>query len=212
VRNGRLARIRWLASTGRLARLARLMGLGRNPLRRRSDRIEAWISAGLLAVLLIIAPLAATSAGRWVHRGGLQEQQAQRSWHQISAVLLQTAPALPIYQFRVSWQTTVAVPARWPGAGGQTHSGKVAAPVGSQAGQTVPVWVDSSGRATGSPLLGSQLTRRVIAAEVLAPLVLAVILLGVAFLARWLLNRRRLADWEADWAAIGPRWTRRHRH
>src|SRR5258707_5480326 len=95
VRNGRLAKIRWLARTGRVARLARQMGLGRNPLRRRTDRVEAWVSAGLLAVFLIAAPLSWTSAGRWVHQGGLREQRAQQSWHQTEAGLVRAAPALP---------------------------------------------------------------------------------------------------------------------
>jgi hypothetical protein len=211
VRNGRLGGIGWLARTGRLARLARQMGLGRNPLRRRTDRIEALISVTLLAVFLVGAPLFGTSIGRWVHQGGLSEQRAQQSWHQTPAVLLATAPAVPSYAFRVSWQNTVPVPAQWRGPGGQQRSGAVPAPPGSRVGQLVPVWVDGSGRATGPPLLGVELTRRVVGAEVLAPLALAILLLIVAFVARWLLNRRRLRDWEAGWASIGPRWTK-HRH
>jgi len=208
VRNGRLARIGWLARTGRLARLARHMGLGRNPLRRRTDRVEAWVSAGLLAVFLIGAPLSWTSAGRWVHQGGLREQRAQQSWHQTAAVLMRAAPALPGYEYRLSWQNTVQVPARWLGPGGQYRSGEVSAPLGSRAGQMVQVWVDGSGRATGPPLRGSELTRRVAGIQVLAPLALAALLLLLGRAVRWLLNRRRLAAWEADWASIGPRWTR----
>jgi hypothetical protein len=211
VRIGRLRGIGWLARTGRPARLARQMGLGRNPLRRRTDRIEALISAALLAAFLVGAPLAGSSAGRWVHQGGLSEQRAQQSWHQTHAVLLATAPAAPRYAFRLSWQNAVPVPARWSGPGGQSRSGEVPAPPGSRAGQLVKVWVDGSGRATGPPLAGAELTRRVVAAEVLAPLVLAVFLLIVAFAVRWLLNRRRLRDWEVGWASIGPRWSR-HRH
>jgi hypothetical protein len=211
VRNGRLARIRWLARTGRLARLARQMGLGRNPLRRRTDRIEAWISAALLAVFLIGAPLSSASLGRWVYQGGLSEQRAQQSWHQTPAVLLQTAPVLPGYQYRLSWRSTAEVPARWSGPDGQQRSGEVLAPVGSRAGRAVQVWVDGSGRLTGPPLLGSELTRRVVGAEVFAPVALAVLLFSLAGAARWLLNRRRLAAWEAAWASIGPRWTR-HRN
>jgi hypothetical protein len=102
VRNGRLARIGWLARTGRVARLARQMGLGRNPLRRRTDRVEAWLSVGLLAVFLIVAPLSWTSVGRWAHQGGLREQRAQQSWHQTAAVLLRAAPALPGYEYRLT--------------------------------------------------------------------------------------------------------------
>jgi hypothetical protein len=212
VRIGRRLRgIWWLARTGRLARLARQMGLGRNPLRRRTDRIEALISAALLAAFLVGAPLFGTSLGQWVHQGGLNEQRAQQSWHRTPARLLATAPAVPKYAFRVSWQNAVPVRARWSGPGGQPRSGEIPAPPGSRVGQLVQVWVDGSGRVTGPPLQGAELTRRVVGAEVLAPLALGVVLFMVAFVVRWLLNRRRLRDWEVGWASIGPRWSR-HRH
>ena len=47
------------------ARLARTLGLDGNPLRRASDRAEAWIRAGLLVVFLTAGPLAALVAGQW---------------------------------------------------------------------------------------------------------------------------------------------------
>jgi hypothetical protein len=206
--NGWLARSRWFARTSRLARFARQMGLGRNPLRRPTDRIESWVSAALLAVFLIGAPLFASSFGHWVQQGGLAEQRAQQSWHQTPAVLMMTAPGVPMYAFRMSWQNTVPVQARWLGPAGQPRSGEVPAPSGTRAGQTVQIWVDSSGRVTGAPLGGAELTRRVIGAEVIAPAALAVLLFCLAGVARWLLNRRRLAAWETAWASIGPRWSR----
>jgi hypothetical protein len=52
----------------RRTRLARALGLDGNPLRRASDRAEAWIRIGLLAVFLIAAPMAAPAAGAWAHR------------------------------------------------------------------------------------------------------------------------------------------------
>jgi hypothetical protein len=59
--------------TGRprgLRRLARSLGLDRNPLRRATDRAEAWIRVGLLAVFLIAGPMAALSAGHWAYHAG----------------------------------------------------------------------------------------------------------------------------------------------
>jgi hypothetical protein len=206
--NGWLARKRWRARTGRVARFARRMGLGRNPLRRRTDRIEAWITAALLAIFLIGAPLFASGFGRWVHDGGLAEQRAQQSWHQTSAVLMAAAPRVPVYEFHLSLQNTVPVRAVWFGPAGQARSGEVQAPAGSQAGQTVRIWVDGTGHATGAPLASAALARRVVGAEVLGPATLAVLLLCLIGVARLLLNRRRLTDWERAWASIGPRWSR----
>ena len=42
-----------------IARLARALGLDSNPLRRASDRAEARIRIGLVAIFLIVGPLAA---------------------------------------------------------------------------------------------------------------------------------------------------------
>jgi hypothetical protein len=204
VRIGRLVR------TGRLTRLARRLWMGRNPLRRRTDRIEAWITAGLLAAFLAGAPLSSVEVGRWVQHGGLLEQRAQQSWHQVPAVLLKTAPTQrPVY-LRASWDADVMVPARWTGPGGRQLTGKVPVAPGTRAGRTLQVWVNRSGQPTGSPLPHSELVRRVIGAEALAPVGLAVLLLTLGGLVRWLIDRRRLAAWGAGWAYIGPRWTRHH--
>ena len=54
-----------------LTRLARAFGLGRNPLRRATDRAEAWIRVGLLAVFLIAGPMAALGAGHWANHAGI---------------------------------------------------------------------------------------------------------------------------------------------
>ena len=201
-------RIRRLGRTGRLTRLARRLWMGGSPLRRRTDRIEAWITAGLLAVFLAGAPLAGIAAGRWVQQGGLREQRAQQSWHQVPAVLLQSAPPLSSVYFRTSWNPEVQVLARWPGPGGRARTGEVWVPPALQAGQTTPVWVNGSGRPTGPPLGWSALVKREIGAGILAPLALAVLLLGVARAVRWAMDRRRLAGWESGWALIGPRWTK----
>ena len=48
-------------------RLARALGLDRNPLRRASDRAEAWIRVGLLGVFLIAGPMAALGVGGWAY-------------------------------------------------------------------------------------------------------------------------------------------------
>lgn len=137
-------RIRRLARTGRLTRLARRLWMGRSPLRRRTDQIEAWITAGLLAVFLVGAPLSGIAAGRWVQQGGLREQRAQQSWHEVPAVLLQSAPPLSGVYFRTSWNPDVQVLARWPGPGRRDRTGEVWVPPGLLAGQTTPVWVTGS--------------------------------------------------------------------
>ena len=38
---------------------------------------------------------------------------------------------------------------------------------------------------------------------------LGIVLLCLAWAGRWVLDQRRLADWETAWAAVGPQWTKR---
>jgi hypothetical protein len=52
-------------------RLARALGLDRNPLRRATDRAEAWIRVGLLGIFLIAGPMAALGAGDWAYHAGI---------------------------------------------------------------------------------------------------------------------------------------------
>ena len=69
-----------------------VLSWGSNPLRRKVDRIEAGIFAGLLIMFLIGAPLLAVAAGWWEHGAAVAEQRAQRSVHLVTAVLLQDVP------------------------------------------------------------------------------------------------------------------------
>jgi hypothetical protein len=201
-----------LLRTGRLIRLARRLGLDRNPLRRRTDRIETWIMVGLLALFLVGLPLSWSGIGRWVNQGGLREQRAQHTWHPVPALVVKGHRELPQIMFRLPMNTTAQVQASWRAPDGQQQTGDITVPAASAAtGSRVQVWVDASGRVTGPPLAESELVKRVIGAQALAEITLIGLLVCLAAVARWQLNRRRLADWESEWATTGPRWTRHHR-
>jgi hypothetical protein len=78
----------------RAGRLARALGFDGNPLRRATDRAEAWIRVGLLAVFLIAGPLAALGAGHWAYHAGITRAPMQAAQaHRVTAV--PTQPALP---------------------------------------------------------------------------------------------------------------------
>lgn len=191
---------------GRRAGLTRHRTLDHNPLRRRTDRLQTAIMAGLLAVFLAGAPLIVIAAGSWAHAGGLREQRAELSWHQVPAVLLQSVPRDSAFRH---WSSvTYRVRARWTPPGGPARTGEVPAPPGGRAGSRVLVWAGRSGPVAGVPLARDQITGRVIAAAMLALAFLAAVVLGLARAARRLLDRRRLAAWEAAWRSTGPQWTK----
>jgi len=178
-----------------------------NPLRRTADRVEAVIIAGLIAVFLCGAPLAGLAAGQAAAAGGLRIERAQAAWHRVTAVLLRKVPESIHPMFQVPLEPLV--PARWRTPDGTARTGEVYAPAGAAAGSTVTVWIDGSGRPTVSPLQGGDVIEATALAASLAAVAVAAVLALLGLLARWVLDRRRLAAWEARWAVTGPQWTRR---
>jgi hypothetical protein len=187
-------------------RLARRLGLDGNPLRRRTDKIAACLAALLVAVFLAGAPLLSVAAIGWAGRAGAAGQRAERSWHQVPAVLLQAAPARAGEVLSYS-----LVPARWSAPGGRVRTGQIPVSTGLAAGRTVPLWVDAAGSPTGPPLSHWAVLTRVAAAATGATAALGIALLCLACAGRWILDRRRIAGWEAGWAAVGPQWAKRFR-
>jgi hypothetical protein len=87
--------MRGIASPPRgIAQLARNLGLDSNPLRRASDRAEAWIRVALVAIFLIAGPVAALGAGHLAYHAEITRALAQAArTHQIRAAPLQSALA-----------------------------------------------------------------------------------------------------------------------
>lgn len=174
---------------------------GSNPLRRKVDRIEAGIFAGLLVMFLIGAPLLAVAAGWWEHGAAVAEQRAQRSVHLVTAVLLQDVPDI----VAGTGALDAGALARWTASNGKSRVGLVLDTAGARAGSRLLIWVDGSGRQADPPLTRRDVRPRVITAAALALAAFAITLLAVAIWLRWLFNCRRLAGWGVAWADIGPR-------
>ena len=87
-------RNRHAPDNGRVARFMRGRRLDDNPLRRRSDRAETMILAGLFVALLLGGPFAMLAGGGFAHGLAWHEQQSQLTGERaVTAVTLQPAPA-----------------------------------------------------------------------------------------------------------------------
>jgi hypothetical protein len=192
--------------TSWLARLLRGLRLDRNPLRRGSDRAETVVLGALLAAFLAAAPFAAHVAGSWAHASAVRDAQAQRaSLHQVTATLLRAAPVLSSYGSASGF----TVEARWRAPDGRVRTGELFVTADMAAGHSARIWVDRAGRLTSPPLSQDQVAGRVQLAAGVAVGGLAVVLIMAAWLARRGIDRRRMAAWDADWLANGPRWSPR---
>jgi hypothetical protein len=110
-----------------LTRLARALGLDRNPLRRATDRAEAWIRAGLLAVFLIAGPMVALSAGHWAYHAGTTTVPVPAApAHHVQPAAFQQAPTITDMP-RVGPEGRAGAPRE--GAGPSARAGEVLAAV-----------------------------------------------------------------------------------
>src|SRR5439155_3812549 len=144
--------VRGQAGHGRTARLARWLGVDRNPLRRGTDRVEAALRLTLIILLVAAVPAAAVAAGRQADHLARHWAQDQRSAnHLVTAVLLRVAPAPgspdPYTSIQGAW-----VPARWQLAGQPPRTGLVFAVAGPRKGSTVGIWTAPPGALTVPPL------------------------------------------------------------
>ncbi len=188
-------------------RLIRRPGRDRNPLRRRSDVIEAWLLPAVIIALMVLGPLVAASAGLLARADNAAVHRARLSWHRTEAVLLQAAPG-PLMSDGGANTWLVWTPARWT-TGGRQWLGQVPAAAGTRAGRSVPVWLDRAGHVQAPPPTAAQARQHVVGAAAIAVGALAVLLAGLAMLTRRLLNWRRLAGWEAAWRSVSPQWSGR---
>ncbi|WP_328890545.1 Rv1733c family protein [Streptomyces sp. NBC_00316] len=185
-----------------------------NPLRRATDRLEAWLALVALLLMVLAAPVCGWLCGV-VTDGALQEsvraQQAQR--HVITAVVVRRVPgasnlaADPEVSSERTTRTTVL--ARWKAPDGTPRRDTVATSSRvTEPGSRVRIWTDRQGRAVLPPMDGT--TARTHAA--LAGFGVTLIGVGLIEAGRrvivWRMVQRRYARLDRDWAESGPDWGR----
>jgi hypothetical protein len=192
----------------RLGRFVRGRRPDRNPLRRASDRAETAVLAVLVIAFLAAAPFAALAIGGLVHARAHEAQLTeQASSHHVSALVLKVTS-----EAQGGWGYAALesqAQARWTAPDGRVVSGAIPVSPGTVAGATVPLWVTSGGQLTDPPLQDSQVAGDAAFAQTVTVIALASLLAITGLLARRALDRSRMAAWDAEWRATGPRWTTR---
>jgi hypothetical protein len=182
-------------------RMTRLL-IGSSGLRRPSDRIEGALVALLSAAFLACAAAAALFGLR------LCQIHSDEAAHLHPAVAVVSSVSEPGFMFAAT-----EVTARWRAPDGQQRSGVLTTATApgisaAQAGTRVRIWLTASGDPASPPnAVGTAVTAALLATATWAG---AGIVLGACYLVvRAVLDRRRLAGWESDWALTGPRWSTR---
>ncbi|WP_369166790.1 hypothetical protein AB5J49_02355 [Streptomyces sp. R28] len=183
--------------------------LRHSPLRRRSDVVEAWALLTVAALLLVVAPLVGVLTAWWAHddaRATAREQRAER--RQIRAeVIGRTSDALPMAQGgrQPSARTTV----RWTEPEGDPRTATARVPADARNGDTVDVWLDSRGRSVAPPADNMAVWQHTVTIGVCATGGAAAVILLAHTVVRHAAMRRRLAEWDQEWARTEPEWTGR---
>ncbi|MBK3574440.1 hypothetical protein JHN63_11555 [Streptomyces sp. MBT65] len=172
----------------------------RNPLRRRSYLVEAWV----LLAAWILAVVAAVGVGAWTNLAVERHIDALRAdRHSVPAVLVEDAQrTVGTADGSDNYRATV----RWTAADGTQAMGLARVDSSSKAGSTTHVWLDAKGRLVPNPPTATQARIEGVVLGVWAAAGAggAVLLVGRGVSGR--LERRRLEQWDAEWARIGPQW------
>ncbi|MGW1952926.1 Rv1733c family protein [Streptomyces sp. NPDC001920] len=178
---------------------------GTNPLRRTSDRFESWFRRFLMLALVLGVPVAALSAGLTAYESSMRTVRAQSAEREeVAARLVSTAKG-------VTTDGKQRAQVRWTDGDGTVRTGTTLVTAHTPQGATVRVWTDRDGGLTGPPMSGiSATTNGWFVGGV------AAIGVGAGFYAaragmRRSLDRRRYAQWDAEWDWVEPLWSARFR-
>ncbi|BBC29920.1 hypothetical protein SGFS_012140 [Streptomyces graminofaciens] len=180
-----------------------------NPLRRRSDVVEAWTVLIVALLLFVCAPAAGILAGWAAHGGAQAEADARRAaLDRVSAVITKDAPA-SMPSVESSKVPTYWTAARWTEPGGGTTTGEALVPAGTERGDRADVWLDERGRSVEPPPTDTAVWQHTLAMGTCATGGVVGAVLVTYFVVRRVAARHRLDEWEQEWARTGPDWGHR---
>ncbi|WP_307818543.1 hypothetical protein [Streptomyces sp. MBT62] len=179
----------------------RLWRWRRNPLRRRSDIVEAWI---LLAacILALVGGLLAGVATRGAVERNLDQQRVGRQ--AVSAVLIENARGKPSAGAADDHRVWATV--RWTAPDGTTHTGQTKVGPDTPARTRVTVWTDRHGALTSKPASHQEAQLQAALLGVMTGVITLGLVAGGTCATRAFLDRRRMEQWAADWARTDTRW------
>jgi hypothetical protein len=192
-------------------RLARRFGLDRNPLRRRTDRVEAWLRLSLACAVVLFGPVLIGWAGTAAYRSVLAATDHERGrLYEVDAVLLEDAVGLAYVRGEeAGWP--VPARARWTAPNGDQRTGDVVTDTAAAAGTVIVIWTDVHGDIVDTKH-GRTPAGAAVGAGLAVGLAIAAVYSSLLLVIRRTLHRRRMASWQLEWTVFEPRWSGRRSH
>jgi hypothetical protein len=182
-----------------------------NPLRRRSDVVEAWTVLAVAVLLFVGAPVAGAFTACWAHdqaRAVAAEQRAERRLVR-AEVVGRASPSGPLPSVQTGTQHSYGATVRWTEPGEAPRTAVTRVPSSTREGEKVDLWLDSRGRSVPPPVDGASVWQYAVTFGVCAAGGAAAVVLGAHWAVRRSAMRHRLAEWEEAWARTEPEWTHR---
>jgi hypothetical protein len=185
----------------------------RNPLRRTTDLVEAWVALAALLLILVATPLIGSlvaTATQHTLQDAVRDQQLTR--HEVVATVVKKLNRSPVEvdpDAATARDTRSRVLADWTGPDGTAQHGTVLATLQNpHRGDHFGVWTDDHGRIVARPLDPATATTHAVLAGVGAAVLTAGLLEGGRRFAVWRMVRRRYARLDQAWDRAGPDWGR----
>jgi hypothetical protein len=183
----------------------RLLGFGRNPLRRRVDRLEAVLLMVALTVASLVIP-AAAAFGTAI-RDRAEHAAAQERAH-TRAVVARTLEDSDEAALLSPGLTTTRVRVGWFDASGSAREDRADVLIGTKSGSELTIWLDPDGKVTRAPRPPSDSAALGVVAGMGMAVLAWPLLIVVVRLARRPLDHHRAEEWAREWREVSPRWTR----
>ena len=166
--------------------------LGRDPLVRTTDRIEALVLVLAVVVSLLAIPIAA-AVGSAVHDSRRHLYAEQVVTRHIVAAMVTDVPASQ----QVSRTGTITVAVRWSAAGAE-HTGAVTAQWTTKTGDPIEIWVDNTGAQVPAPTPTTFAAVEAVTGALVIWICVAATAATLSTLTRAVCHRIRLTGWQHD--------------
>jgi hypothetical protein len=183
----------------------------RNPLRRATDLVEAWVALVALLLIVVAAPVFGSLVGA-AAQDTLQQsvRQQHHDRHLVTATVVRKlgGPLVePDPDATSAHYTRSRVLADWTAPDGTRQHGPALTTLKSpHKGDNFAVWTDQHGLITARPLDSTTATTHAVLAGFGAALLTAGLVEGGRRMIVWRMVRRRYARWDQAWDRAGPDW------
>ncbi|TCP47895.1 hypothetical protein EV191_111100 [Tamaricihabitans halophyticus] len=187
----------------RLSMVLHRLGIGHNALRRSVDRVESGLLIALIVAALAVPPLAIAVNQLAVDQIAESAQRSDRI--EVVATVLESVPARRALE-GVHARGEPTAEARWTASDRSERTGRIPVEYGTPAGAKVALWTDQQGQPTSPPPTSRQAKDQAVMAGMFVALGWFLACFLCYWAIRWMLLRRQLAVWAAEWEAVEPRW------